>query len=446
MQAGRPGHTLPSFTAYLNKVFDFRRTLPRLSDARQDPEISPQSVFQALFHGFLFRLSSFKDLEADLAQPNFQRAIGATRAFADDTLRYSLCGYDISALEEMLVGVNRQLKRNKSFDAGRVQGRIVAALDGIEVLASFSRCCDSCLQRRVTVKDSHNHPVERIQYYHRAVGCQIVSAPVKPFLAIEWLRPSEGEDTAALRLLARLPELYGSRMFDILLLDSLYPQAPVLKLTKRIGWEVVVTLKQEKRELYQNATALFQRRQADHRVEEDRAGVKTEAAIWETDGLPFTKDYPEPFRVVRSRETVTRPCRRGGRPAAETTEQEWLWITDLDRQAFPGPLVRRLGHDRWKNENNGWNDLTQNWALKHGFLHACNHRPKALGEDQQRKPVPNRGLMAVTLVLCLAFALSSAFCLLHSKIYRLYRPSLREVARELYRSVWSLQPPIRAPG
>ena len=23
-----------------------------------------------------------------------------------------------------------------------------------------------------------------------------------------------------------------------------------------------------------------------------------------------------------------------------------------------------------------WNDLTQNWALKHGFLHACEHRPK----------------------------------------------------------------------
>ena len=137
---------------------------------------------------------------------------------------------------------------------------------------------------------------------------------------------------------------------------------------------------------------------------------------------------------------------RRGQLKSETTEHQWLWITDLDRQAFPAPLVRCLGHQRWKNENNGWNDLTQNWALKHGFLHACQHRPKVIGEDQKRQPVPNRGLMAVTLILCLAFALCSAFCLLHSKIYRLYRPSLREIARQLYRSLWQLQPPIRAPA
>ena len=53
----------------------------------------------------------------------------------------------------MLVEVNRRLKRRKAFDAGRVQGHLVAALDGIEVLSSFSRRCESCLERRVTRKD-----------------------------------------------------------------------------------------------------------------------------------------------------------------------------------------------------------------------------------------------------------------------------------------------------
>jgi hypothetical protein len=53
--------------------------------------------------------------------------------------------------------------------------------------------------------------------------------------------------------------LYGSGYFDILLLDSLYSQAPVLKLAEQIGWDVVISLKQEKRDLYQDAlgTALF---------------------------------------------------------------------------------------------------------------------------------------------------------------------------------------------
>lgn len=441
-----PGHDLPSFTRYLNKVFRFRDQAQQLRDARQDPEISPQSVFLAVFHSFVFRLPSFLQLEADLAQPAFQRWIEAPRGFGDDVLRYSLCGFDLDALRQMLVQVNRQLKRNKAFDEGRVQGRIVAALDGIEVLSSYSRCCDSCLQRRVSALDQSGQPVERIQYYHRAVGCQIVSSPVKPLLAIEWLQPGEGEDTAALRLLTRLPELYGSPFFDILLLDSLYAQAPVLRLAARFGWDLAITLKQEARDLYQSATRLFQSRPPDVQFSEPRGTGTLEAQIWDTDGLPFSQDFPRPVRVLQSQERLTQFHYRKGERTAETTAHYWLWITTLDTRTFPTRQVWRCGHMRWKNENNGWNDLTQNWAFKHGFLHACRHRPKRPAEEGPLRPVPNRGLAAVTLILCLAFALCSAFALLHSKIFRLYRPTLREIGRQLYRSLWQLQPPARAPA
>jgi len=41
--------------------------------------------------------------------------------------------------------------------------------------------------------------------------------------------------------------------------------------------------------------------------------------------------------------------------------------------------VRRLGHDRWKLENNGWNDLTQNWGLKHGCAVAYTDAGKGIG-------------------------------------------------------------------
>ena len=110
--------------------------MPRLTDARQDPEIPPQATFLAMFHGFVLRLPSVPQLESDWAEPYLQQWVGVKRAFRDDTLRYSLCGFALEPLEQMLVDVNRRLKRNKAFDAGRVQGRIVAALDGIEVLSS----------------------------------------------------------------------------------------------------------------------------------------------------------------------------------------------------------------------------------------------------------------------------------------------------------------------
>ena len=84
-------------------------------------------------------------------------------------LRYSLCRFDVAALGQILVQVNRPLKRGKAFEEGRVQGRMVAALDGIEVLSSYSRCCESCLERRVVSRRA-GVKVEQVQYYHRALG------------------------------------------------------------------------------------------------------------------------------------------------------------------------------------------------------------------------------------------------------------------------------------
>ena len=440
----RPSHTLPSFDAYVDKVFHLREALPALRDARQDPEIPPAAVFRALFYGFVFRLRSFKELEADLAQPQLQQHSGAPRSFRDDALRYSLASFATEPLEQMLVAVNRQLKRNKALDPGRVQGHLVAALDGIEVLSSFSRCCSDCLQRRVTCTGADGQPVERIQYYHRAVGCQMVSSPVKAFLGLEWVAPGEGEDKAALRLLARLPDLYGSHFFDILLLDSLYAQAPVVNLAQEVGWSLVLTLKQENRDLYQDAFVLFSTREAEDRFTEQHPGQRREVQLWSESNLPFTQECPQPVRVVHSQEAVTENHYRRGQRQPETTFQEWVWIDTLNPQMFSPRAVWRLGHSRWKLENNVSNDLTQKWALKHGFLHACKHRPKQPTAEDRAKLVPNRGLAAVTLVLLLAFTLCSAFCLLHSKLVRRYHVSLREVARQLYRSLCQ-QPPARAP-
>jgi GAF domain-containing protein len=440
-----PTHHITSFARYLNKVFHFRIAAAAVTDSRTAPSISPATVFLAAFHGFVFRLPSFQQLEAELAQPNLQRWIGADRAFGDDVLRYSLSGFSLEPLETMLVQVNRTLKRNKAFDTGRVQGRIVAALDGIEVLSSYSRCCDSCLERRTTVR-KNGIKTERVQYYHRAVGCQIVSGPVKSFLAFEWLQPDEGEETAALRLLRKIPDLYGSSFFDILLLDALYAQTAVLDLTQELAWDVVISLKQNQPDLYKSAVRLFAQRAPDTAFTEQRDHKTYQVQIWDTEGLPLSGADPRLVRVLRSEETLTENRYRQGQIQPEQTSHEWLWITTLDPKVFPSAQVRRLGHDRWILENNGWNDLTQHWALKHGFLHACRHRPRSITENGDRQPVTNRGLAAVTLILLLAFNLCSAFVYCHSKLVRRYRLTALEVASQLRRSLSKLPPNIRAPN
>jgi hypothetical protein len=84
--------------------------------------------------------------------------------------------------------------------------------------------------------------------------------------------------------------------------------------------------------------------------------------------FPFSIDHPQPVRVVRSEEKLTQDHYRRGQLVAETSEHEWFWYTTLrDAKPFPTVLVRRLGHGRWKQENNGWNDLTQNLGFQTWF-------------------------------------------------------------------------------
>lgn len=432
---------LPSFFQYINKVFAFRQSLQTLRDGRA-AVVPPAAVFQAVFYGFVFRRGSFHQLEADLADSFLQHWVGVAAPFREDTLRYSYSSFALGPLEAMLEGINQRLKRNKVFRAGQVAGRIVAALDGVEILASYSRCCEECLTRTVREKTARGEWVERQQYYHRAVGCQIVSSPVKPVLGVEWVTAGEDEVAAAKRLLAKVRDRYGRRFFDVLLLDSLYAQAPVLQLAQALGWDLVIVLRQEQRDLYQDAQGLFAQRPPDLAFVESQPGQRTQVQLWDQAGLPFTQGYPQPVRVLRAEERVTAHRVQGGRRTPVTTEHHWVWISTLDAQTIPARTLWQLGHMRWRNENNGWNDLTQNWGIKHGFLHACKHRVKQPGSEQL---VENRGLAAVALTLCIAFALFTAFTLLHSKVYRTRRITYREVAAALYRSLLRTLPPIRAP-
>jgi hypothetical protein len=77
--------------------------------------------------------------------------------------------------------------------------------------------------------------------------------------------------------------------------------------------------------------------------------------LWDTEGLPFTIDNPEPVRVVRSEEVLDRRRYHQGERTAHSTDHEWLWITRLPNQDFPTAVIRQLGHRRWKNKNTaGW--------------------------------------------------------------------------------------------
>ena len=109
--------------------------------------------------------------------------------------------------------------------------------------------------------------------------------------------------------------------------------------------DLIVSLKQNHRDLYQSAVGLFAHRPADSVGTEQHDGKTYQFQIWDTDGLPFSIEHPQPVRVVRSEEKLTQNHYRRRELVAETTDHEWLWYTTLrDAKAFPAELVRYLSN------------------------------------------------------------------------------------------------------
>jgi len=141
---------------------------------------------------------------------------------------------------------------------------------------------------------------------------------------VELQRKGEDEVACALRLLGRLLLDYP-RAFDLVIADGLYLGAPFVRFCLRHGKDVLIVLKDDRRELLQDAQGLF--RLQPPRVEAEGSLVRS---IWDVEDLTSWTAVDRPIRVVRSQETRTVVRQRTKIP--ETMSSDWIWATTLSPQ------------------------------------------------------------------------------------------------------------------
>ncbi len=362
-----------------------------LRDGRRRPQIATATVWLAVFAMFAVRLRSLNALEQELRRPGrWARWIESRRPPSADTVGRVLSRLELPAQRRVVTALNRQAWRRKAIHGRPGAAYRVVAVDGHELWASRARCCRECLVRAVTVGG-----VKVPEYYHRVVVAQWVGVTPPALLDLERVRPPEGEVVAARRLVARVVQTYG-RLLDVITADALYLEAPFIRTVLDAGKHVVVVLKQEARELYQDADRL--RAVRPPTALED--GPRT-TRLWDLPDLTSFTTLERPVRVVWAEERTTKRQCRGGQLGEVVEEHRWIWVTDLPSEAVPARLIQQWGHDRWDLENRGFNELTTLWHMDHCFI----HRPTAIE--------------AVLLTLATAFLLT----------YLFYERNLKPVAR-----------------
>jgi hypothetical protein len=362
--SGQEGLTiLRRLIAYTEKVFQLSHTVVAgVVDRRRQPRIPVSHVVKSIAVLFWTRMGSLNALELAAHSRFFRRWLGQPVCSADSVGRVTAL-MDAEGLRRSLHHIYDRLKRNKSLPDHR--GLAVAVLDGHESHASYRRHCTGCLER--TLRSGNT---ERTQYYHRQVTLMLLPAarpgcdPVRLLLDLEPQRAGEDEVSTALRLLERVIGSYP-RGFDLLLADALYATAPVFNFLLARGKHVLTVLKDDRRNLYQDAAALFA---AFPPVE--GACRSRKCLWWDFPGLLSWPQVNAPVRVIRSQETRTVRRQLDGKD--EVLTSDWIWVTTLAAAAAPTEWAVGLGHQRWDIENHGFNELVTGWHADHVYKHEPN--------------------------------------------------------------------------
>ena len=345
--------------AYAEKIFRFSQDMVApITDRRPQPRIATATVVKAAVVMFWARMGSLNAWELSAQSRFWSNWLQVPMPSADTMGRVHALA-DPAMFRDMIHTAYTCLKRNKALPDDR--GLTAAIVDGHESHASYLRHCEGCLQRTI-----HSDQKDRVQYYHRQVTLLLVPGapagrePLRLPLDHEPQRPGEDEVTTVMRLLDRVITRYP-RAFDAVLADALYSTAPFFNFLGARGKYVLTVLKDERRNLYQDAAGLWLA------VAPTTGSYRSRQCQWWD--FPDLLSWPEvhvPVRVVRSVETYS--VRRQLDQKDHTQSSEWIWATTLPASVSTARVVT-FGHQRWDIENQGFNELVNGWHADHVFKH-----------------------------------------------------------------------------
>jgi len=338
-------------------------SLSLITDGRQYPQIPTGVVTRALMAMHLGRLGSLNSLEQLRKSPKLSKFVG-DRLPSADTLGRVAALIDTGSIRAVNQDIYSQLKRKKALELVG-HGLTAMAIDGHESHATYMQCCTGCLERKIGSGED-----ERIQYYHRNVTAQLIFRNCRFQLDAEPQLPGEDEVTCAMRLFERVVVNYP-RAFDVVIGDALYAKSNFFNLVLKYRKDVMAVLKDERRDLLKDAEGLFAGKEPTF-VFTNSVGTKIEC--WDAENFQSWSQVDKPVRVVKTQETKKPVRRQLTGELEQPVVCSWMWATTLSPQRARSQAVVEIGHSRWSIENEGFNELVNQW---HGD-HVYKHEPTAI--------------------------------------------------------------------
>ncbi len=156
--------------------------------------------------------------------------------------------------------------------------------------------------------------------------------------------------------------------------DALYLRPSVINLLEDHGKYLVAVLKDNQPELLSEARTLLPLEEQEPESFETPAAPgkpMLHVRLQEAEGF-CTESIHTPLRVVHSHETGIRRKRVAGDWVETPIDSHWWWATTMPHSMADAKTIFHFGHDRWKVENEGFNELCSRWHSGHCYHHHPN--------------------------------------------------------------------------
>jgi hypothetical protein len=380
------------FEAYLDKVFDFSARVAAMPEGRQYARHPWRKVWDAVFLGAAVQIPNVHRLEAECRQGVLAQRIGA---LSEDTMGYALERQDPARAFALGCEVARRLKRNGVLHSDWARGRIVAAVDGIEICSSFYRCCDACMEREIEHKVDGQKRKDT-QYYHRIVAVVLVSTPFPVPLGIRFQENGETEVACADALLGELDLHLGRRFLDVVVADALYLQQGFVNTAEGLNLQWVITLKENQPELLAEAERLT----SEGGAEATFSNAQGEVQLWHAPQVYWpvadrSLRVVKTFRLQKTRrvQVIRDETTKKKKKIKQAVQQESAnyYASNLELGSIPPVFIDQLGRSRWRVDTEVFQTLTTQAHLKHPSVHQA------------------RALVVLTMIRVLAYTLALVF-------------------------------------
>lgn len=346
---------------YSNKIFNLFSIIATITDERLKPQIATVKITTAIIIMQFSNLGSLNSLSQTISVKNLKKEIPSV-----STIARSADSMDLDDIRN--IGIEIYAKARKSKMLSSCYGMWVGVVDAHEQITSPYCKCPYCKSRIVTKKDG----VKDIQYYHEFTAFILAGPKISFILDLEPILPGEGEISSSYRLLERICKNYP-KAFSIVIGDGLYLKETVFNLLKRHHKHTIAVLKEERRQLFEEANKL------SLLVEPKVYKVKkTTYRVWKHRVSGCWDGYGKDVTVIVSEETTKKRVHsKDGKSFEDRLDKaNWMWVTNLpcpktdDLDDLKNTV--RICHSRWQIENQCFNETVNTWKADHVYRHSKN--------------------------------------------------------------------------